>query len=133
MEKRKNCIIFIFCIALNVMCRYRVKHPLRAAEFLKALNALLDPTGEIGGLPANKEKTDKAKSKSSKAPKAAHGRTNPLRKLSAFGMSFHHLSKKTIGFLEVRRVFDHNVNKSMPNQILFVFVCRPRCRYARPR
>ena len=76
------------------LLRRRVKAPMKAWEFLAALNKLLDPTHAAADTAA------KSKQKQAKAARSA-GRSNPLQALSVLGLTCHHLSKKTVALLEV--------------------------------
>ncbi len=85
---------------INIMFHFfscfSVKHPMKALEFLASLNALMDSATS-----AVTEDKKKGKTSSKSSKQKPQGRLNGLQSLCTFGLTFSHLSKKSISALEV--------------------------------
>ena len=74
-----------------------------AYEFLRALNATLDPAGAASAVGGTKSKSAAKKTavSSSAAKGAVLGRLSGLHRMTAFGLKYCHLSKRTVELLAV--------------------------------
>jgi len=73
-----------------------------AFEFLRAFNAKLDPASAPSSGGGAKNKAAAKKSAAASAKGAMLGRFSGLHGMAAFGLTFCHISKKTVELLSVR-------------------------------
>jgi hypothetical protein len=72
---------------------------MKSLEFITALNSLMDTSSVEGAAASDDKKKGKASTKAKQKPT---GRSNGLQSLSTLGLTYAHLSKRTIVALEVR-------------------------------